>query len=820
MKVGQTQGWLLILIAVVCASSEGCRKRENVITVIPRSTGTLLWEPLRQGAAEALRGHNIRMHWEPQLDEGDVENQLTMVAEATARKNRGIIFVPDETLASRSVVLNAVRQDIPVVVVDDDFGPPPGPYLSYVASDEAAAGQLVAQRLAKELHGHGSVAVIGIVSSREGSISREVLFEQAISRIAPGIRFVLRQWGDTAITHQEQICEELFSNASPPDAIVALSSTATRGAYYARIAKKHPPKTIIIGFDQDDRDMLLPIRTGSVDAVVVQDTRAIGERAASNILAEIQGKPFPAQTRIAPLLVTRENLDRPDVASLLEPSAAGLTDTRPAPSESQFLDEPHAEAEIDALREEAMKHELQPGVQPIGSFIRLPGKHPGIAIQGTVISLPPMLEVEDETSAVLVTSYTAAKPLKLGDIVTVHGDLTSERFRSRIQNASIQVLWSERPVPPLAVTATQLSAGYRGESIEVEGYVVSQSTVDERPQLILRDGMQTFRALLYENAGTGLQHFAPGSRVRLRGTATSLPEFTHGIYPFTVVADQVQLLSPPPWWSPIHITILALAAMGLLIVLQWLLHSLQRWHLRSVLREREQLAFEMHDTLAQSFTGVAYQLHAARAEQNGERAVQTHVENALKMVNMSHREASQTIASLRPQHRDPPGILNALKQSAERLSVAGDLVISTTLSGRSIELPLEVTEAFFRIGQEAISNAIQHGHCETLRIDLQVSRRFATICIEDDGVGFCPTTDVSFGLGITGMRRRADAIRATFKLESMPGRGTTVTVACPLVFTSSLLYKVRAKVAGNLLPAPRTNSTPQKNATGQYEHEQ
>jgi signal transduction histidine kinase len=54
--------------------------------------------------------------------------------------------------------------------------------------------------------------------------------------------------------------------------------------------------------------------------------------------------------------------------------------------------------------------------------------------------------------------------------------------------------------------------------------------------------------------------------------------------------------------------------MALFLGIQWLLHAIQRWHLNSVLREREQLAFEMHDTLAQSFTGIAYQLQAATLE--------------------------------------------------------------------------------------------------------------------------------------------------------------------------------------------------------------
>ena len=788
-------GLLVVLLSLFLLSNAGCGKIKPVITVIPRSTGVLLWDPLKEGAKDTLQGTGLKMHWEAP-SEDDIDSQLSLVEAASAQPGGGIIFVPDETLASRSVVMEAVRRRVPVVVVDDDLGPSPGPFLSYVSSDEAAGTRRAAQQLARQLHGRGSVAIVGISPQQEGSISREVLLERAITQIAPRIHFVLRQWGDPVITHEQQICQQLLRSPTPPDAILALSAIATRGAYYAKIAENRPPKTTIIGFDQDDRDLVLPIRTGEIDAVVIQDTRAIGERAARNIVAQLSGERAPAQTLVPPLLVTRDTLGQAPIGALMGVGYGGAPDAirKDPSSNARTLDQ----RVLAAFREEAKAHELQPGVEPIGSFIRQPGLHLGITVQGTVISALPMLEVQDDTSAVFISSFASNQKLKLGDVVAVHGDLTSERFRSRIENAHIKVLWSGRPLAPLAVTAKQLTAGYRGQSIEVEGTVLSRGTVDGTPELILRDGRQIFPALLYSTAGVGTRQPDPGSRVKLRGTASALPQLTDGVYPFAVLARQLEILSPPPWWSPMHIVILALAAAFVLLLLQWLLHRGQRWHMRSVLREREQLAFEMHDTLAQSFTGIAYQLHAARAERHGEQAVQGHIEHALQMVTLSHREASRTIASLRPQQRDAPGILNALKQSAERLSAAGDLTIRTSLRGRSTQLPLEVTEAFFRIGQEAISNAIQHGRCGNLQIELQVSKRLASLAVRDDGVGFTPASVIA-GLGITGMKKRAENIRARLSILSTQGNGSTVMVIYPLLFTSGLFYKLRAKLIANLL---------------------
>src|ERR1019366_6066745 len=128
----------------------------------------------------------------------------------------------------------------------------------------------------------------------------------------------------------------------------------------------------------------------------------------------------------------------------------------------------------------------------------------------------------------------------------------------------------------------------------------------------------------------------------------------------------VEVVHGPPWWSTRHVLWLLLAVSAVFVVAQFLLHRLQQWHMRSVLREREQLAFEMHDTLAQSFTGIAYQLQAASHEKRGEDRVQAHIHNALKMVHLSHKEASRTIASLRPQYRDAAAIVSSLKETAER----------------------------------------------------------------------------------------------------------------------------------------------------------
>ena len=470
---------------------------------------------------------------------------------------------------------------------------------------------------------------------------------------------------------------------------------------------------------------------------------------------------------------------------------ADLSPTSDAPSLNVPSDPDHLDRYVSLMRKEAKKREIPPGVEPINDFPVSPGRHANATIQGVVISRPPLTAIQDQTGAMVITYVDPAIPLKLGDFVEVHGTVVTDHFRSTMEDARIRVLWSDSPVPPLLVTASQLTGGtYRGRSIEVEGTLVSATSREGGYELVLQDGNQLFKATGVKDFGLDPSELEIGSRVRLKGIATSLSEFTNDLYPFTVVTERIDLISPPPWWSPAHLVWLTLIALAIFVCAQLMMNTLQKWHMRSVLKEREELALEMHDTLAQSFTGIAYQLQAASIERRGVDKVQAHIHNALKMVQMSHKEASRTIASLRPQYRDATGILTSLKEIAERLS-DGAVLVSTSLAGRSVQLPLEITDAFFRIGQEAISNAIQHSGCSKLAISLHLSKREVQLCIADDGQGFSEES-VGTGLGITGMQSRAVKTKARFELATEPGAGTKITVTAPLPLGHGLLHRLRA----------------------------
>jgi signal transduction histidine kinase len=225
----------------------------------------------------------------------------------------------------------------------------------------------------------------------------------------------------------------------------------------------------------------------------------------------------------------------------------------------------------------------------------------------------------------------------------------------------------------------------------------------------------------------------------------------------------------------------AMLAVGFLIHLLYS-HADERRR-AAVLQERERLAHEMHDTLAQSFAGLEFKLRAIRnrASRDTEHVdtlrLREELQEACELVRHSHDEARRSLASLRPEVLEKRGLFDALSQVGNRMIAGSSMRFSTEISGQPRQLPVPIADAFFRIGQEAIANAVQHSHAKHLHLKLSYDYSHLSMSVADDGRGFSTTQD-SEGFGLTGMRRRAESIHARLEIESI-GKGAKIAVAVP-----------------------------------------
>jgi signal transduction histidine kinase len=407
------------------------------------------------------------------------------------------------------------------------------------------------------------------------------------------------------------------------------------------------------------------------------------------------------------------------------------------------------------------------------------------SVRGVVVLTAPSLVVQDSTGGVYVPQPVAPQ-LKVGDEVEVTGEVHPGDFSSTMRNASVQVLWARAPVPPLSVTASQASTGkYDATFIELQGRLVGKEHGPGNTLILdLDEGPQSFRAIM--NPGRGDYLFSMlkvDSRLRLRGICVADAAYTHDVTPFVVLLrsnEDLQVLAGPPWWNTGHVIAIVVGLLLLALVVNFVYHRIAHWRLQGVLEERQRLAHEMHDTLAQSFAGIGFQLQAIR---NGiddrETALIQQLSLASNLVRHSHEEARRSIATLRPEALESVDILSALDVCARRMVEGGSVRVISEEEGDARTLPLRISDTLYRIGQEAVANAVRHARPSLLTIRLNYSNNHACLLIQDNGVGF-ESVGGLLSFGIRGMKRRAQSISADFKIQSKPGEGTTVQVTAPL----------------------------------------
>ena len=252
------------------------------------------------------------------------------------------------------------------------------------------------------------------------------------------------------------------------------------------------------------------------------------------------------------------------------------------------------------------------------------------------------------------------------------------------------------------------------------------------------------------------------------------PIYTNDVTPFAILLpsfNDIQIVAGPPWWNAEHIILLMIGVILVFATGLTLFLLIQRRLWQAVVDEREHLALELHDTLAQSFAGIGFQLEAIQDEIGEHPRIGSLLDTARAMVKTSHEEAHRSIASLHPENTESIGLLRALENSAHRMTSSGSAIVVRTITiGEEFPLPLRICDGLFRIGQEAIANAITHGRPGSITLSLSYLKSSLELVITDDGSGFVESSE-SAGFGIRGMSRRADAISAHLKIQSTPEKG-------------------------------------------------
>jgi len=201
----------------------------------------------------------------------------------------------------------------------------------------------------------------------------------------------------------------------------------------------------------------------------------------------------------------------------------------------------------------------------------------------------------------------------------------------------------------------------------------------------------------------------------------------------------------------------------------------------AILKERTRMARDIHDTLAQGFTGVIVQMEAAEEalmEEDPENAVR-HVRRARKLARESLGEARRSVHALRPQALEKAGFADALKAIIKNTTVGTSLRSEFQLQGEPRELRPDVEENLLHIGQEALTNALRHARATKFQAQLSFGSEAVRLELSDNGDGFAIDGVNGDGLGLIGMKERAEQIGATVEVSTKPGAGTRIVAVSP-----------------------------------------
>jgi ligand-binding sensor domain-containing protein/signal transduction histidine kinase len=232
------------------------------------------------------------------------------------------------------------------------------------------------------------------------------------------------------------------------------------------------------------------------------------------------------------------------------------------------------------------------------------------------------------------------------------------------------------------------------------------------------------------------------------------------------------------WFYLLCVVLLGLAA--------WQLYRMRVRRMASqfqaVLAERNRIAREIHDNLAQDILGISVQLElVARLMPAATEAAKGHLDRARILVRNSMTEARRYVWDLRSQELHKKDLAAALRDTTKRLTAEKNVETVVEVAGPLRPLPPEVETNLLRIGQEAINNAVKHAHANRIDVALNFDTRSVRLSVRDDGRGFDPGEQIADGhFGLIGMRERAEQVGGVLSVQSAKDRGTEIAVDVPL----------------------------------------
>jgi ribose transport system substrate-binding protein len=312
----------LILVGIILTgllSYAVCAQSKIKIAVIPKGTTHIFWKSVEAGAQAAAKELGVEIIWKGPLKENDRAQQIAIVEQFIQEGVSGIVLAPLDNTALQRPVATAVNKKIPVVIFDSALKGEAGKdFVSFVATDNKKGGSLGAECLGNLLKGKGKIVLLRYQVGSASTQEREDGFVSTINK-NPGLKLIVdnRYAGATA-GEAKTAAMNIIDKLKEADGVFAPNESSSFGMLLALRQSNLAGKIKFVGFDTSP-PLIEALQKGEIDALVAQDPTKMGYEGVKTLVASIQGKQVPKMIDTGVRLITRENLNTPEIKKLLGP---------------------------------------------------------------------------------------------------------------------------------------------------------------------------------------------------------------------------------------------------------------------------------------------------------------------------------------------------------------------------------------------------------------------------------------------------------------------------------------------------------------------
>lgn len=450
-------------------------------------------------------------------------------------------------------------------------------------------------------------------------------------------------------------------------------------------------------------------------------------------------------------------------------------------------------------------------VQAADSLLQFSAENPKghrLHVRGIVTHAEPgaWIWIRDDTTGLRVATRqnTTVKP---GDEISVLGFPVYGEFSPILEDAIFRKTGVTKTAAPITLASPAQVFAHEDDLVAIEAQLTEIQPILEGLSFTFQRDGTVFKGRLklpYDEARKPL--WQPDSRVRVTGICLLTHDEARPLMGvWRPQSFQLLLRSPadllvlqsPPWWNPKRITYLLVTTLALLLCVAALLIWRARRRLKeqaqrramaeaefsAILSERNRVAREIHDTLAQGLAATSVHLRLAKKLADSDpTALQHHLDVSQELVRDSLEEARNSIWNMRSQVLETNDLAGALQGILKQMADGSELKTFFEVKGRARRLAPVVENNLLRVGQEAITNAFKHAQATEIRVTLEFGERNFQLLVQDNGRGFDPQKPAqrNGSFGLVGLQERATELQGELHIRSTPGQGTEVKLRGPL----------------------------------------